>query len=336
MSASFSDIAGRVPSSIVFVEVGPGHTLNVGGLSVLERTLRGLARGGVGLAQVAAEPSTLRADLPLVVQWVEPGTPPPVGARVVRGDEIEGVQVVDEASRRAVEWALCRKLAKSHQGLIDGWINWRFSMPITRILSHTRVRPNHVTLFSVCVGIAATALVVSGSYPAIAVGGVLIQVQSILDSCDGELARLRFEGSRLGQWLDNISDDLLDLAFIVGAGVAAGGIYLPMAVGASIFRALGLVAMYHEVVRRTGGGDVYSFRIWFQRETQPIDEVFGVHGIGGYLRSLGRRDTYVFLWMLLCLCGQIEAIVVYGVVLGTMIGVLMMLHLILRAPLPPR
>jgi len=39
---------------------------------------------------------------------------------------------------------------------------------------------------------------------------------------NGELARLRFEGSKVGQWLDNITDDVLDLAFIVCAGVAAG------------------------------------------------------------------------------------------------------------------
>ncbi|WP_366526877.1 hypothetical protein [Nannocystis sp.] len=33
---------------------------------------------------------------------------------------------------------------------------------------------------------------------------------------------MRFQGSKLGQWLDNLSDDLLDVAFVIGAGVAAG------------------------------------------------------------------------------------------------------------------
>ena len=336
MSVSFSDLADRVPSSTVFVEVGPGHALNVGGLSVLERTLWGLARKGTVLAQVAADPLPLRPDLRLQVQWVAPGSRPPEGVPVVRGDEVEGVRVVDEATRRQVERALCRTLAKSHQGLIDGWINWRFSMPITRVLSHTRVKPNHITLFSACVGLAAAVSLLGGTWSSLALGGLLIQTQSILDSCDGELARLRFEGSKFGQWLDNITDDLLDLTFVVCAGVAAGGVFLPLALAGSALRAFGQLAMYHEVVRRTGSGDVYSFRIWFERESQQVDEVFGVHGIGGYLRALGRRDTYVFAWMLLLLCGQVEVVAVYGTVLGTMIGVLMLLHLFLRPPLPRR
>jgi hypothetical protein len=54
------------------------------------------------------------------------------------------------------------------------------------------------------------------------------------------------------------------------------------------------------------------------------------------LRALGRRDTYVFVWMLLCLFGQLEAVVVYGVGLSLVIGALSALHLTFRQPLPPR
>jgi len=338
MSASYSDLADRLSSAIAFVAVGPagGHALQVGGLSVLERALWGLSREGVGLAQVAALPLPLRPDLPLRVEWVAPDSAPPPGARVVRGDEVQGVAVVDEASRSAAEWALCLTLAKSHQGLIDGWINWRFSMPVTRWLSGTAVMPNHVTMVSAAIGLGGALSLLGGSWQAIAAGGVLMQVQSILDSCDGELARLRFQGSRLGQWLDNIADDVLDLGFLICAGVAAGGWWTTLAIATAVFRAFGHLVMYHDVYRRTRSGDVYSFRIWFQRESQGVDEVFGVSDLRGRLRALGRRDTYVFAWMLLCLCGQVEAVVVYGAVLGVMIGVLMTLHLILRPPLPPR
>jgi phosphatidylglycerophosphate synthase len=338
MSSSFSDLADRLPPTTAFVEVGPegGHARVVGGLSVLERSLWNLARSGYAAAVVAAEPLPLRADLPLSVQWVAPGSAPPEGASRVRGDEVQGARVVDEATARAAEWALCLTLAKSHQGLIDGWLNWRVSMPITRRLSSTAVMPNHVTLVSACIGAAASVSLLGGSWPLLALGGVLMQLQSILDSCDGELARLRFQGSRLGQWLDNLSDDALDLLFVVCAGIAAGGPWLTLAVVASVFRGLGHVVMYHEVHRRTGTGDAYSFRIWFQREQQAVDEVFGVRGVGGHLRALFRRDTYVFAWMLLLMCGQVEAVVVYGSILGVVIGGLMTLHLLLRDPLPPR
>ncbi|MBA3546050.1 MAG: CDP-alcohol phosphatidyltransferase family protein [Nannocystis sp.] len=338
MAASFSDIADRLPSATAFVEVGPegGHALQVGGLSVLERVLWGLSRSGIGLAMVAAEPLPLRPDRPLQVVWVAPGGAAPADMQVVRGDEVQGTRVVDEATRRAAERGLCRTLAKSHQGLIDGWVNWRFSSPITRLLSYTPVRPNHITLAASVVGLASAAIVLRGGWAAIATAGVLLQLHSILDSCDGEMARLRFQGSRLGQWLDNVCDDVIDMVFLICAGLTLGGGYATLAVVATLVRAWGHLVMYHEVYSRTGTGDVYSFRIWFQRESQAVDEVYGVRGFGGYFRALGRRDTYVFVWMLLCLLGQLEVVVVYGAVLGVMIGALMALHVLLRPRLPAR
>ena len=91
------------------------------------------------------------------VEWVRPGSGAPPEAVVVRGDEVLGKRVVDAASCRAADWALCLQLAKGHQGLIDGWLNWRVSMPITRRRASTRVTPNQVTLASTAVGLAAAS-----------------------------------------------------------------------------------------------------------------------------------------------------------------------------------
>lgn len=321
-----------------FVVVGDagGHALVVGGVTVLERALRALGKQGATEATVAAAPIPLRADLPVEVRWVDPETAPPDGATVVRGDEAGGVRVVDERSRREAEWALCLALAKSHQGLIDSLINWRFSMPVTRILSSTRVMPNHITFVSFAVGLAGSFVLLLNTHWAIALGGVLIQAQSILDSCDGELARLRFQGSKLGQWLDNVSDDVLDLTFVVCAGVAAGMPFLPFALATAAVRAVGQLIIYHEVYRLTGSGDVYAFRIWFQRGVETIDEVYDPKSPWTYLRALGRRDTYVFLWMVLCLFGKVSWVAVYGSVLGAFIGGIMVLHVFLRPALPRR
>jgi phosphatidylglycerophosphate synthase len=335
---SFSDLADRLSPALAFVEVGPegGHARRVGGMLVLERVLWALAREGVVVAQVAASPLPLRPDVPLRVEWTAAGSAPPPGARTVRGDELEGVRVVDAATAEALERAMCRSLSKSYQGLIDAWLNWRVSSRITRRLAHTSLRPNHVTLAAAAVGLVAALCLLPGSRPAVALGGALMQLQSILDSCDGELARLRFQGSRLGQWLDNVCDDVLDNAFLVCAGVALGGGWQTLALATAGLRTLGHVIMYHEVVRRTGSGDVYSFRIWFQKDVAGVDEVFAVRDPGTYLRALGRRDTYVFVWMLLCIAGRLDLVVAYGAGLGSAIGVMMLLHLLLRPPLPPR
>ena len=307
----------------------------VGGVTVLERVLRGLQREGVVEATVAAAPIDLRADLPLRVRWVVPGTAAPEGWRVVRGDELLGRRVVDEADRRALEWALCRNLTPAHQGLFDDLINWRLSLPLTRLIAYTPLRPNHVTFIATVLGLVAGLQLLTGEARHVALAGVLLQAQIVLDCCDGQLARLRFQTSKLGQWFDNVADDVIDITFIVCAGLALGGPWAVVAVAAGLARAWGQAILFHEVYRRTGTGDVFSFRIWFEREQASAAEVFARRSLGDYLRAFGRRDGYVFVWMLLCLLGQLELVVIYGAGLGVMIGVLMTLHLALRGPLPP-
>src|SRR5690606_26253831 len=57
------------------------------------------------------------------------------------------------------------------------------------------------------------------------IAGTLMQLNSILDGCDGELARVRFQGSKLGQWLDTVGDDLSNVLFwaALAIGVSHSG-----------------------------------------------------------------------------------------------------------------
>jgi phosphatidylglycerophosphate synthase len=302
----------------------------LGGLAALERRLRELHKRGLARAIVASEPVDFGRPLPLAVEWVAPGTPPPPDALVERADVIAGIEVVDEASRRRAEWALCRALSKSHQGPVDATVNWRFSMRITRLLSRTAITPNQITLFAAVVALAAWALALGGEWLPLAVGGVLMQVHSILDSCDGELARLRYQFSRLGQWLDNLSDDLLDNGFLACAGLGLGEPWAALALAGAAGRALTATMMYIEVYRATGGGDVYKFRWWFERDKVSIDAVYDPRSALTWVRSLGRRDTYVFLWMLLALAGLGEGIAVLGAAIGAVNFAMTIAHLLRR------
>ena len=165
--------------------------------------------------------------LPIAVEFVPVGSPAPEGARRERADVIAGIELVDEAARRRAEWALIRRMNKSFEGPVDALINWRFSMRITRLLARRSlaVTPNHVTITAIVIGLAAALVASRGGYAMFAIAGVLLEVNSILDSCDGELARLRYQYSKLGQWLDNLSDDIVDNLFIVAVGAGIGGVW---------------------------------------------------------------------------------------------------------------
>src|SRR4029079_13423727 len=131
----------------------------------------------------------------IAVEFVPVGTAPPEGARRERADVIAGVELGDGAARGRAEWALIRRMNKSFEGPVDALINWRFSMRITRVLARRSlaVTPNHVTVTAILVGLLAAFLVSRGTWACVAAAGVLLELNSILDSCDGELARLRYQ-----------------------------------------------------------------------------------------------------------------------------------------------
>lgn len=77
---------------------------------------------------------------------------------------------------------------------------------VGRIAPVPWVTPNRLTLASLGVGLLAAALFAVGSWPALAVGGVLLQASFLLDCMDGQLSRFRETSSLFGSILDRTTD----------------------------------------------------------------------------------------------------------------------------------
>jgi len=305
--------------AVVFLETtGDRHVQIVGGLTALERRVRECAKQGAKRVVVAAAQVEVARALPIPVEFVAPGSAAPEGARVERADVIAGVELVDEASRQKAEWALIRGMNKSYEGPVDKLINWRFSMRITRWLARRSmgVTPNHVTMTAIVIGLAAAALAMRGGYVLIAIAGVMLEVNSILDSVDGELARLRYQFSKLGQALDNMSDDIVDNVFIAAVGYGLGGVWMWLALAAAGGRVFVSLTVYLAVWRKLGNADVMAYRWWFETDVATVDEQFDPKAITTWLRSFGRRDTYVFVWMLACVAAFPYWVVCHGLVIA--------------------
>lgn len=315
--------------SVAFLETaGHGHMQIVGGLTVLERRVRELAKAGIARVVIATAPIEFARQLPIEIEFVPPGSSLPPGAVRERADVVAGIEIVDDATRQAAEWKLIRTMNKSFEGPVDALINWRLSMRITRVLARRSlaVTPNHVTITAIVVGLFAAILAWRGSYLAVASAGVLLQLNSILDSCDGELARLRYQYSKLGQWLDNLSDDIVDNAFLIAIGHGIGGIWATLGLAAAIGRLTVSTATYIAVYRRTGTGDVFAFRWWFEADKVTTDEVYDPKAITTWLRSLGRRDTFVFAWLIACVAGFPQWVIGHGLAISAVNLALLVLH----------
>ena len=136
--------------------------------------------------------------------------------RTVQEDRWQRVHTPEE--RVAAERKLNRWLVKPTDGIFAR-MNRRISIPISRQLIKWPITPNMVSLFTLGVGFASGVFFACGGYWNVLVGAVLSVWASILDGCDGEVARLKLQESDFGCWLETICDYLYYLFIFSGMAI---------------------------------------------------------------------------------------------------------------------
>jgi phosphatidylglycerophosphate synthase len=76
-----------------------------------------------------------------------------------------------------------------------------------------------MTVFSTILGLIGSAFFLGSSRTAYVPGALLVWLHSVLDGCDGELARVRFQESAFGSDLDFWGDNLVHLALFTCLGL---------------------------------------------------------------------------------------------------------------------
>ena len=118
---------------------------------------------------------------------------------------------------RRVEDFLLATLVKKADGVVSRSINRKISLSITRRLMRTVVTPNQIAALVLLIDIFSGHVIgLGGGYGGIAMGGQLYYAAAVLDGCDGELSRLRFQGTPYGAWLDTVVDDTVGLSYVAG------------------------------------------------------------------------------------------------------------------------
>jgi phosphatidylglycerophosphate synthase len=99
-------------------------------------------------------------------------------------------------------------------------MNRKISIPISRQAIRFPITPNVVSLFTLGVSFLAGLFYAFGGYGNMVLGALLSVFASILDGCDGEVARLKMQESDFGCWLDSTCDALYYV--FVFAGMTIG------------------------------------------------------------------------------------------------------------------
>ncbi|MBW1816273.1 MAG: NTP transferase domain-containing protein [Deltaproteobacteria bacterium] len=127
------------------------------------------------------------------------------------------IDVDDPAAFGRAEKALLDRLrSKPNDGPVARYLNRPLSVKISRRLVKYPVTPNQISLFSFLCSMLGAGLFAFGGYPGLLMGGLLAQFASVLDGCDGEVARLKFQRSVYGGWFDAVLDRYADAFLLFG------------------------------------------------------------------------------------------------------------------------
>lgn len=211
--------------------------------------------------------------------------------RAIAARERLRANITDAASGRAAERELWDSLGSSADGIVDRYFNRPVGRILSKLLVHAPVSPNHVSLLSILIGVASAPFFAAGNFVA---GALLLQLCAIVDCVDGELARVLFKESRLGQWLDLAGDQVVHVSVFaaIGIGVARLNPTTP-ALALGVSAAIGVLFCFLAIIR-AGRRPAEQRHPWLNKLlAATANRDFSVLLLA--LALLGRMD--LFLWL---------------------------------------
>ena len=160
-------------------------------------------------------------------------------------------------------------------------------------LKDTWVTPNYLTTVRLCVGLAAAAAFLPGTYGWSNLAALLLILSNFLDHTDGELARISGKSSRIGHLYDLASDAVVT-------------VLLFLAMGAGIATRRGLMLGVSPALLGMAAGVAIALIFWLRMR---IEELGGKQAsrqasVGGF-----ETEDVLYLLPLVTLCNGVEPFV---------------------------
>ena len=117
---------------------------------------------------------------------------------------------------KAKNYLLNNSSSKINDGSISKYINRPISQWTTSKIIDYPLTPNQISIAVFFISVFSGLIISIEGYFFLLLGALLAQLSSILDGCDGEIARLKLLKSRFGEWFDRVLDRYSDLFIFTG------------------------------------------------------------------------------------------------------------------------
>jgi phosphatidylglycerophosphate synthase len=144
----------------------------------------------------------------------------PSGEDVSRGRARLALRIETRDDLAAAEATIRRASYKDTDNTLAR-LNRRISLPISIALIRTPLTPNQLSVLLVGLGFYSAWLFSLGHYWTGILAAFISLAASILDGCDGEIARLKYQESALGCWIETLGDYTYYVAIFVGLTIGA-------------------------------------------------------------------------------------------------------------------
>lgn len=197
-------------------------------------------------------------------------------------------------------------------------INKRISLPISLILTHLRVRPNAITVFNMLLGLASGIGTGGMTNTSLLIGGILFQTASIIDGCDGEVAKLTFRTSKFGQYIDTLADNSALFSFLIGLIIHQYRVYgSASAIGWGAPLLVGLVGllgvMIHYLRHHSDSASLVAFEKQFIDSMRPDKHPFLVW-FAQHAKYLIKKDFFSMFFLVLAVFGVLPFALVFATI----------------------
>src|SRR5437016_8351253 len=109
-------------------------------------------------------------------------------------------------------------MSKPQDGFVSRFLNRPVSRRITRVLLKFPIHPNSWTIAIFVLPLIASVFLVRGNYLSVVIGAAIFQAFSILDGCDGVIARAKSLESRFEERLAILCVFLASLLYVLALG----------------------------------------------------------------------------------------------------------------------